>query len=241
MKKNEVKKITPALIALSDVLTLPISLLPVILAWSIPVLLIRQTWSSPWIYAALASTPFIAALSLIVSIWLIRMLLPKLKKGLYPLGFNRGFLAWYLHLALSRSGDISGLKLLIQSSILFKYFFWRAHGARIAFGINSSMTLNIVDYPMIEVGPGATLADGVGINAHMFIGDRLLIAPVRLGKNVFVGYKSLVGARSKIDDDVWIGIHNVIAGDIISSGTKIENFSWEHGNPNRKFANNLEH
>jgi hypothetical protein len=240
MSENENKKPSRWLFAASDMIALPISLTPVCCAWGVPLWLLRSTWDSCWFYLVLALLPLIAMCSLIVSVRVVRLFLPRMKKGLYTLGLNRGFVSWYMHLALSRAGDLSGLKPLMQSFYLFKFLYWRAQGARIAFGVNSAMGVSIVDYPMIEVGPGGTLSDGVALSAHTFVGDRILIAPTVLGRNVFVGLKSLIGARTRIGDDVWIGLHNIIAGDKILSGTKIENFAWERGNPKRKFASNPE-
>ncbi len=237
MAKNEQKNVSNVVMALSDLFTLPVTLAPVVIAWAGPVFLIRWGWSDPiHLAVAVIASPLVAALGLIVGVRGVRLFLPPLTKGLFPFGWNRGFLAWCFHMALSRSGDISGLKLLIQSSAVLKFLYWRAQGAKIAFGINSSMTLAMVDYPMIQVGAGSTLADGVFMTAHTFVGDKILLAPIVIGKNVFVGYNCFLSARTRIGDNVRIGIHNKFGGDVIPAGTVIENFAWEHGSPERKFS-----
>lgn len=240
MAQTEKKKPNSALFLAADLMALPISLTPVASAWGVPLALLFHSWGTEFFYLVLALTPVLAALTLIVAVRVVRLFLPKLRKGLYDLGLNRGFLSWYLHMALSRSGDHSGLKPILQSFYILKFLYWRAQGARIAFGVNSAMGLSIVDYPMIEVGTGSTLSDEVTLSAHTFVNDRILIAPVKLGNRVFVGYESVIGARSRIDDDVWIGIHNIIVGDKIETGAKLENFAWERGNPKRKYASNPE-
>lgn len=238
MTANQKKKPSATLNVLADLMALPISLIPVICAWGLPVYLLRETWSQNFFYVVLALLPLVSSLTLILSVRIIRLFIPRLQKGVFPLGTNRGFMSWYLHLALSRAGDLSGLKPIIQSFYILKFLYWRAQGAKIAFGVNSAMGVSIVDYPMIQVGAGSTLSDGCSFSAHTFVDDKILIAPVLIGENVFVGFKSFVGARSRIGSNVRIGIHNLIAGDIIESGTTIENFAWERGNPNRKFSNN---
>jgi acetyltransferase-like isoleucine patch superfamily enzyme len=147
------------------------------------------------------------------------------------MGVNRGTLAWATNLALSRASEIAAVRPLLNAFFFSKYLHWRALGMKIDYGVNTSIGVSFVDLPMITIRKGSTVAEGVHIACHTFVGDRLVVFPVEIGENVFVGMNCTIGPKTKIGNGAWIGMHNVIGGDLIPEGTKIESYAWEHGNP----------
>jgi hypothetical protein len=131
-------------------------------------------------------TPVIAIGVFLPIVFLIRLSLPKLRAGIFPIGFNSGFVAWYCHLALSRAASVFGVRGLIQCTYLTRFFYWRALGARVSINVHSSFTIDLVDAPLISIGEGTTLADFVKVSAHTLTENRLYLAPVSIEKNSFI-------------------------------------------------------
>lgn len=233
MQNKELNQLSYLSALVMDLLSSLLTLGPVALSWLGVIFFIRHSWDSTYFYFLILLVPVVGVLALICSIFVFRMLIPKLKQGIFPIGFNRGVLAWTCHLALSRSAEVSGFKPMIQSFYLFKFLYWRACGAKISFLVNSSIGVSMVDLSLITVGQQSTLSDGVHISCHTFVGDRLFIAPVVIGKGVFLGMHCLVGPRSKIGDSAWIGAYNKVFRDQVGVGERIPDGAWEKGNPKK--------
>lgn len=215
---------------LIDLVSFVLSIGPGAVAYAVTLCFLRHFWASHlfFLYALFAVVPLV--LTFLTVLFCLRLLVPRLKRGVYPLGVNLGMLSWYCHLALSRSGEISGLRPLLQSFYITKFLFWRALGMRIAFGVNTSIGVSFVDLSMITIGRGSTISEGVHIACHTFVGDRLVILPVEIGENVFVGMNCVIGPKTRIGDRAWIGMNNLIS-EGIAADFKLESFAWEHGNP----------
>ena len=179
-------------------------------------------------------TPLVVYFAFVATVFAFRLAIPKLKKGVTPRPSTGEGLSWYLNLALNRAMYIAGLKPLVQSFHFTKFLYWRALGARIAYNVSTSIGVTFIDVPMISIGSGSTISEGVIISCHTFTGDRLYIAPVEIGKNVFVGMDCVIGAATKIGDESWIGFGNRLMRDTLDGGTKLDNFEWEHGKPAKK-------
>jgi acetyltransferase-like isoleucine patch superfamily enzyme len=219
-------------LVLIDLLSFLLSVGPGALAWGVAAIYVRTVWNAERFYAFVVLTPIPLVVSFLWFLFLFRLVLPRLKRGVYPMGVNLGMLAWSCHLSLSRAAEISGLRPLLQSFYLTKYLYWRALGMKIAFGVNSSIGVSFVDLPMITIGEGCTISEGVHIACHTFVGDRLFVSPVEIGNNVFVGMNCVMGPKTRIGDRAWIGMNNFIA-DGIPADAKLDNCAWEHGNPAR--------
>jgi hypothetical protein len=153
---------------------------------------------------AVFSLPFIAGASFIGVIGLFRSLLPRLRTGIFQPGFNRGFIAWYCHLSLARSASVFGIRPLLQSTYLTRYLYWRAMGAKVAFGVHSSFTVDLADAPLVRIGENTTLADHARVSAHTFVGDKVYLAPVEIGSGCFVGAGASIGPKTQIEDGCWV-------------------------------------
>lgn len=164
----------------------------------------------------------------------LRLTLPKLKRGSHPLGFNKGVVTWYCHLALNRASPVSGLRYLINAFYVTKYLHLRALGAKIAFGLGTSLDFVCVDLPLIEIGRNCFLGQNIHLSCHTINGGKLHLLPVKIGSGVFVGMDCLIGPGSRIGDGCRIGFGSKVYGDRIAPGTLIEDGAWIYGNPARK-------
>lgn len=232
-KSNHVAPGLPAYAYLIiDFVSFILSVGPGAVGYGITLLYLRHFWDSPLfpLFACLAVIPLV--LSFLLVLFVLRLMVPRLHKGIYPMAVSMGMFAWYCNLALSRAAEVSGLRPLLHSFYLTKFLHWRALGMKIAFGVNTSIGVSFVDLPLISIGAGCTISEGVHIACHTFVGDRLVIIPVEIGENVFVGMNCVIGPKTRIGDRAWIGMNNLIS-EGIAADSKLDNFAWEHGNPAR--------
>jgi hypothetical protein len=220
----------PALIA-TEIVNAIFTFVPAVLAWGTVVVLLRRHWDTEYFWLFLVLSPWIAVLSLTTAVALFRLVAPRLKPGIYPMGMNRGMFGWYCNLALNRAVRVSALWPLVNSSHVLKFLYFRAMGARIAFGINTSLDITFVDMPLISIGKGCTLSEGLAISCHTFVGDKLLLKPVTIGRNVFLGMDCLIGLGSRIEDEAWIGMSNLVANQKLTTGFVLDDFAWDKGKP----------
>lgn len=162
-------------------------------------------------YKLMALSPLILIPFLFIFIvFLFRCFLPKVKEGRFKMELNKGFIAWAINLALGRSIRIFQLQDLIYSSYTLKYLYWRAMGANIAFGINSSMYVNLVDLPLIEIGSGSMIGDEVQISCHLIADNHIYLKKIIIGKESFIGINSKLGPGTKIGNHCKIGPWNFL-------------------------------
>jgi acetyltransferase-like isoleucine patch superfamily enzyme len=219
MKSNKI-------IILSDLISSVITLLPGVFTFVLQYLIIT------WVYskfhsvivasAPLLITPFI----FILFIYLIRISLPKVKAGRYKMDFNKGFIAWALNLALGRAVRVFQLQDFIYSSFTLKYLYWKAMGADIAFGVNSSMYVNLVDLPLIKVGKGSMLGDEVQIGCHLIQDNAIYLKEVTVGENTFIGINCKLGPGTKIGNNCLVGPWNFFMRNRIKDDEKIEAYEY---------------
>lgn len=214
----------------SDILAALLCLGPIIITLILTWLELSQIAN---VYVQMAVAPFALTFSFILTIFVIRLLLPRLKKGVFPLGFNLGFMGWWTHSLLTRSARIFGIHYLIHSVSLFRWLYWRALGAKVSYKMSTSYKITLHDVALIEIEEGVILAEDVELSGHIVRGDRVLVAPVKIGKNSFIGRGTYIGPRTRIAENCWIGMNNNITGEVLPVGTKIGNYEWARGNPKR--------
>ncbi len=185
------------------------------------------------IYLQILAAPFALAFSFILTIFAIRLILPPLKKGVFPLSFNMGFMGWWTHSLLTRSARIFGIHYLLHSISLFRWLYWRALGAKVSYKMSTSYKITMHDVALIEIEEGVILAEDVELSGHIVRGDRVLVAPVKIDKNSFIGRGTYIGPRTRIGENSWIGMNNNVTGEVLAANSKIANYEWSRGNPNR--------
>ncbi len=183
------------------------------------------------VYIKIALIPFLLQLYFVFSIFLFRVLLPTLKAGVYPMSFNKGFLTWLAHSMLTRSARSFGLHYLLHSTALMRWLYWRALGAQVPYNMGNSYKVTIHDAQLISIGPDSTLAEDVEISCHLVRGDKILVAPVRIGEGVFIGRDTYVGPRTRIGNRAWIGMKNTLNNATVLEGEKIKSGEWATGKP----------
>lgn len=217
-----------------ELLTMLMGLAPGLVAWVAFAQYLRRFWDSPWFPAWMLLAPGVLAATFLAMVWAIRALLPAVKPGTYEMGLSRPFLGWYMTLCLGHAVRIAGLQPFFFAFYTTKYLYWRAMGARIAFGVNSSIFATLADYPLLTVGKGCTLGAHVFLSGHTFVGNQVILERVVLGDNVFLGGYTVVGPGTTIGAGSWIGMSNRLLRDQVPENTRIDNFAWEHFNPAKR-------
>ena len=227
MVENKTKKaprkkteLTLSILIVSDLISILFSLMPGVAAFSLTGLFIYHGYAHTWIVLPLA--PFVFFVSFIIIVAAIRLCLPTLKPGRYKRELSKMMLAWFCHFALARSAKIMGLNPLFQSFHFVKFFYWRALGAKVSFQIMNSFDSDFVDCPLINIGKNVTLASQVSISCHTDTGGLLLLSPVVIEDNVFIGVATVVGPGTTIKKGSWIGYGNVLVNQFIEENTRVE-------------------
>ena len=223
------------LLILSDIVGYFYSVVPATAAWFTGAFVVYISHNN--FLLLLLSVLFLPLISMIIFIvicFCFQRTLPKMKPGIYRPGVSKGAIVWHLNNCLANSLEIGLFKTLIFSHKIPKWLYWRAMGAKIAFGIFSSTLITLREYPLITIGEGSSISAYCHISCHTFQGDKILLAPITIGQNVFIGMKSVIGPKTIVGDNAHIGISNNLVFDTISPGSKLDNFEFEHGNPSKK-------
>jgi acetyltransferase-like isoleucine patch superfamily enzyme len=213
----------------ADLLALWLTWAPGVAAYALTAWFVAALWGTLAAGAVLLA-PAVLVGSFLAIVALIRLLLPKLKRGGYTVGKDKMVVVWYCHLALSRSAAAVGLLPLIHTLYVTRCLYYRALGAKLGLTTNMSMGAAIVDCQLVSVGAGATLSEGAFICGHSFSGEKLLLNTVEIGDNAYVGAQALIGAGAKIGEGARVGMHNMVYATRIEPGRVLEDFAWQQGN-----------
>jgi acetyltransferase-like isoleucine patch superfamily enzyme len=239
MKTNPDATISPKMLILADVLAYVIAWGPAIFCWMTTFLFIKTVWLETSFLYWLLLLPIVAAGSLILATFLIRICLPKLKPGVFDIK-SKGGRTWFLHFMLTNSINVSGLMPLIYTSYLTRWLYFRAMGAKIDYGVHLSIYARLRDFPLIKIGKGTTLGVGAHISCHSDVGNKVLLGTVEIGEKCFIGMNTILGPKTKIGKNSWIGFGNILLMDRLPDNSKIDNLEWAAGNPKRNKPNNPE-
>lgn len=232
--KHQSQGFSVARVLLVDLITMTFSLTPALAAWWTFALYLRWSWEQPAFALLALLAPGVLAGAFLLVCWLVRLCIPRMRPGTYKMEMSRDYLAWFMTLCLGHSVRISGLQPFFFSFYLTKYLYWRAMGARIAYGVNSSIFAVLADYPLLTIGKGCTMGANVLVIGHMFLGDKVMLGEVNIGDNVFLAAGAMVGPRVTIGSRSWIGMQNKLLKDSLPEDSRLENFEWEHFNPARR-------
>lgn len=222
-------------VLMADVMSLVLTLGPNLALWAFVMTALRHYWDSPLFPVALIIVPLLAPFVFIGTLFALRLCVPRLRPGVYKMSLNLGLIAWYANNAVARASRVSGLDLLFNAFYVLKWLHWRALGCKIAFNVNSSLVVQMVDFPLITIKRGCTIADEVVIGCHSFTGGILMLKPTVIGENVFVGFQSEV-LGTTIGDGAWIGRNNTLMREKVPPGAVIDNYEMVHGNPRKARA-----
>jgi len=220
----------PLLLA-SDFFGFLLSLLPVTLTYFLTWKFFSEIASTAFFIPLLLVAPWVACLIFILIVGSVRMLFPQMKPGSYRVGLNAGFVSWSLNFYLNRAIEISGLRRFIFTNNILRFSYLRVMGTKVHFRMNGSMGIDLMDLPLLEIGEGSTLTEGVMVSAHSFTGQILVLSRTRIGENVFLGTGVTLGPGTDIGSRSWIGARNIFLADKIPPDSNIPNFVWDRGNP----------
>ena len=237
IRKHQSVNMSGPKVLIMDIITMFFSLSPGLLSWFSVIFYIKYFWNHPYFLLLTLAVPFLGILTFLAAVSLLRIIIPKVKPGVYKLGLNKGFLSWYIHLCIGGSPMYFGLHPFFNGFYTTKYLFWRIMGAKVAYGINSSVFANFRDYPLLTIKKGCTIGADCFVSAHTFVGNKLLLKPVEINENVFIGGFCKVGPGTKIGKNSWIGMSNVFIQDEVPENTKIDHFEWEHFKPGKYDSN----
>lgn len=214
-------ELTPAMLLVIDLISIVLSLMPGVLAFSIMGLFVYHGYAHSAFVLILA--PFVLFFTFILIVAALRLCLPPLKPGRYKRELNKMMVAWFCHFALTRSAKIFGLTPLLQSFNFLKFFYWRALGAKVSFQIMNSFDIDLVDCSLITIGKNVTLASQVTISCHSDVGNLLFLSPVLIEDNVFIAMNTAIGPGTTIKKGCWIGYGNGLVNQVLEENTRVDN------------------
>lgn len=191
----------------------------------------REIYDRLGLILAVSILPMIYTVAFIFTVFVFRLALPRLRPGKYPIGFNRDFLAWSMHMGLNRSIEILGFRNFIFNFNSTKFLYWRALGAKVSYSITSSLSADLCDHQLLEIGEHCKITSDVLISAHTFFNEQLILEPVRLHRNVYIGMNTTVFSGCEIGDDCYVGSHNLLFRNNLAPKTTVKNYEWQQGSP----------
>ncbi|MFN8575905.1 MAG: hypothetical protein U0354_03535 [Candidatus Sericytochromatia bacterium] len=173
-------------------------------------------------------------ISLIFMIFIVRVLLPRIKEGHYDAPNSKMFYIWTMHLTLNRLLFIQPIKNIILYSVNLRYLAFKALGGNIAYGCSMSADIDLVDISMISIGKNCVIGSGAAMSGHFINKDKITIGKIiiandvnigafsHIAPNVNIGEKSWIGAESKLSPLVRIGKNCVVEPtSLLNAGTRI--------------------
>lgn len=188
-------------------------------------------------FIALVILPLFACLLFIAILFCFRILLPKLKEGLYDIKKDKMVVFWYLHMCLNRSGKAIGLSPMLRSSNLLKYLHMKALGAKIAYTSNYSLDLEIADPSLTRIDANTVLGGQCYIGSHVVIDGKLGLGRVHIKESAFVGFGCVIGQGTTIGKNSVVGSFNKLYRNNIPDSFKLQNFEWKNASPNIRNKN----
>lgn len=153
---------------------------PIVITWSTAFILLNYSfYLAPLI-------PILMIITMSMSLLILRVLLPPLKKGVYKVDININYISWFLNLCLYRSLKASGLETFIRSMNWSRYIIFRSLGMNIHYKTNFALNAEIIDYSSLTIEEGCFISDRAKVSAHYLTPEKLIIRPVTLKKDSYV-------------------------------------------------------
>lgn len=176
-------------------------------------------WYGPaWgIAAAFASVPLFQIWYALCVIATKRLLIGRIKPGLYRVESLAYVRHWFLQYLLRNTRTI----LLPMYATLYLPTFLRLLGARIGRDAEIS-TVTQFTPDLVQIGSGSFLADACLIGGERIHGGIMDLAPIHIGHRTFIGNSALVPIGARIGDDALLGVSSCspATGTPILDGTR---------------------
>ncbi|MEM0333096.1 MAG: DapH/DapD/GlmU-related protein [Candidatus Aenigmatarchaeota archaeon] len=149
---------------------------------------------------------FVFGITLMIIVALIiRVFRIRLKPGIYKIG-SKESLIWLLN-----AGMISLVRFIFlsftRSSI--NNIFYKIMGAKIGKNVIINTT-GIYDPHLLEIGDNTVIGGDAIIIGHSAEGNKLIVAPIKIGKNVTIGQYTTILPGAIISDNVTIGAMSLV-------------------------------
>jgi acetyltransferase-like isoleucine patch superfamily enzyme len=175
---------------------------------------------------AISAGYFLYGLTIIFVIGLFRLItFAAEKEGVAPYFSIHGF----------RWANYNSLILTVRFTFMdffrltpFNVLFYRLMGAKIGRGVQIN-TKVMADVCLLEIGDNSVIGGDVTLICHSIEGNKLIIMPVRIGKNVTIGLMSVILPGVTIGDGAIIA-----AGSVVPKGTTIPGRTVWAGVPARQ-------
>lgn len=152
---------------------------------------------------------------LVVTAVLHRLLGLRLRPGTHPY-MSATSLKWVLASGMSLVVKVTFMDFLALTPFLTSYF--RLLGAKLGRGvlINSKF---VHDVSLLEIGDHTVVGGDAVISCHVAEGDRLLLRPVKIGRNCMIGQRAILMPGAEIGDGAVVGAQALVLKDVrIPSG-----------------------
>ncbi|HYT95374.1 MAG TPA: amino acid adenylation domain-containing protein [Gemmataceae bacterium] len=116
-----------------------------------------------------------------------------------------------------KGGVVESASAWLSGTLLWPVWL-RCAGMRIGRGCEISSIIDIVP-ELIEIGSETFFADGIYLGGPVVHRGTVTLAPVRLGKNTFLGNHVVIGAGQQLPDDILLGVCTAADDKVIRPGT----------------------
>ncbi|MGC8993432.1 MAG: DapH/DapD/GlmU-related protein [Candidatus Aenigmatarchaeota archaeon] len=142
---------------------------------------------------------------MIIVALVVRIFNIRLKPGTYKIGSIESFI-WLLN-----AGFISLVRFtfLPFARTSINTIFYKLLGAKIGKNVIINTTC-VYDVHLLEIGDNTVIGGDAAIIGHSAEGDKLIIAPVKIGKNVSIGQYTTVLPGAIIEDGAIIGAMSLV-------------------------------
>ncbi len=166
-----------------------------------------------WRWALLPPLALLFLAGLLATTAILRLCLPRLEAGRYPFPMHRRAVAWLLHFSLQRIVYLPSWRHLLFAFSTFRWALLRALGARVAFDLDTSSDVLILDAPLMTLEAGAMVGAGSTLSGHVIEQGVLVLGAVRLGRGAYVGSSVLIGPGTTIGEHATVGADCRLPGD----------------------------
>lgn len=175
---------------------------------SVPIVGLYWPMSNFWhlVFLGAAEVTWLSITSFLLPIVVGRALMSGVQSGVYPL-WGVTYLRWWLYRKMLA---LSPIPLLSGSPLLPPYL--RLLGARV--GRHCHLATSKFSLPMfIEIGEGVSIGYGAQLQPFEVTGGWLRLAPIRIGRDSFLGTNSVILAGAKIGSNASIAEQSLVSQD----------------------------
>jgi acetyltransferase-like isoleucine patch superfamily enzyme len=154
----------------------------------------------------------------------VRLTMPRLRPGAYDLR-SPMTLVWTIHLALGRILWLLPINAIVNYFSVLRFVYLRALGCRNSFGVTTSVTVSITDFPLITIKDGAFLGDKVCLSGHRMSRGKLILNKVHIGRDCMVHAFAIVAPGTHMEDRSMIGVRSVAYNCYLEEDAQVQHYS----------------